>query len=302
MRVAIFQIFKVVVSVVIPFASLLTGLRAATVDPFWLLKRPSLLLRSLLAILVLVPVGTVALLEAVRASALVETGLIVAILAVGIGPPSVLKHTRAAEPNIAYEVELNVVLMALAIVFVPTAVALIGKYFRLEVRLEAWRVAGVVLTRAVVPLLVGVLIARLFPRIATPLGRIGAPIVQFVLLAVVALALLASWRGLLALGAEGWLTSAAVALGALAVGHICGGPDQANRRVLATFSSIRFPGLALFIASITPLAKNVVPVVLAYVISSVVFVAIYVAVTSRRRRPADRSASLVPTPSGPTRC
>jgi BASS family bile acid:Na+ symporter len=283
--VAVFQIFKVVVSVVIPFASVLTGLRTATVDPFWLLKRPSLLLRSLLAILVLVPLGTVAFLEVVRASALVETGLIVAILAVGIGPPAVLKDTRAAEANVGFEVELNVILMAIAVAFVPTAVALIGRYFRLELRLEAWRVAGVVLTRAVLPLFVGVLIARLLPRVAAPMGRVGAQIVQIVLLAVVALALLVSWRGLLELGAQGWLTSSAVALGALVVGHLCGGPDPANRRVLATFSSIRFPGLALLIASIAPLAKGVMPVVLAYVISSVVLVAIYMAVTSHRRRP-----------------
>jgi BASS family bile acid:Na+ symporter len=287
-RESLFQVFKIVVRVVIPFASLATGLRAATVDPFWLFKRPSLLWRSLLAILVLVPLGTFLFLEAIHASGLVESGLLVAILAVGIGPPAVFKRTCAADANIAYEVELNVVLLALTIFFIPTALALLGAYFRIELRLEPSRVAVLVLTRALIPLLAGVLVARLLPKVALPVGRIAGPIVQFVLLAVVAVALLATWRGLFALGARAWLTCAAVALGAVAIGHLCGGRDAGQRRVLANFSTLRFPGLALLVASAAPLGKRVVPVVLAYVISGVVCLAIYDALTRGRKARVDR--------------
>jgi BASS family bile acid:Na+ symporter len=296
MRAIVFQVFRIVAGIVIPLASLATGLRAVSVDPFWLLERRSLLLRSLLAILVLVPLGTIAFLLAIPASPLVKTGLTVSILAIGIGPPAAFKRTRAVEANVAYEIELNVVLLILAIAFIPAAVALLGAYLHLPLRLNAARVAGLVLTRALIPLAVGVLVARLLPRVATPLARIAGPVVQIALLLLVAVAAVATWRGLLALGAQAWAICAAVALGTMVVGHLCGGPDPLQRRVLATFSSMRFPGLALLIASIAPLGKQVVPVVLAYAISSFVLVALYDAVTSRRARVAGRAAPLPPAP------
>ena len=289
MRETLFQIFKITVSVVIPLASLATGLRAATVEPLWLLKRPSLLLRSLLAILVLVPVGTFLFLEVIHAARLVESGLLVIILAVGIGPPMALKRTHAAEANVAYEVELNVVLLALAIAFIPAAVALLGAYFRIDLHLEPSRVAALVLTRALIPLLVGVLIARLLPKVGAPLARIATPLLQIVLLALVAVALAATWRGLFSLGARAWATCAAVALGALLIGHLCGGPDPDHRRVLASYSMLRFPGLALLIASVAPAGKRVVPVVLAYVLLGTVFLALYDVLAHRRRGQADRN-------------
>lgn len=290
----LFHAFKLVVGAVIPFASLVTGLRAATVDPLWLLKRPSLLLRSLLAILILVPVGATAFVESVGASPLIKTGIIVSVLAVGIGPPAILKRTRAATANVAYEVELDIVLMALAIVFVPVAVAVLGRYYGLALSLGAGQVAVLVSTRLIGPLLFGVVMARLAPRVAGPVARVGSPIVQIVLLLVMALAFVATWRGLLGLGVRGWLSCGAIALGALAIGHLCGGSDRSNRRVLAAFCVVRFPGLALLIASIAPLGKQVVPVVLAYAVCSVVIVGVYGAIASRRGRPAGRS---IPRPA-----
>jgi bile acid:Na+ symporter, BASS family len=295
MHETLLDAFKTVVSVVIPLAALATGLRASTVDPLWLFKRPALLLRSLLAILVLVPMGTLIFLEAVAPPTLVEGGLLVAILAVGIGPPAAFSHTRAAEEHVvAYEVELNVVLLLLSIIFIPAAVAFLGAYFNLQLRLDPSRVAAVVFTRALVPLLAGVLIARLFPRAIAPLGRVVGPIIQISLLLVVVVALVAFWRGLVGLGGQAWLLCAAVAMGALCVGHLCGGPERSERRVLATFSSTRFPALALLIASVAPRGKQLIPVVLAYVISSLVCGILYGLVMSRRERSAPAPMPLAP--------
>jgi BASS family bile acid:Na+ symporter len=294
MRETLVSVFKIVVAVVIPLASLATGLRTVNVDPFWLLKRRPLLLRSLLAILVLIPVGTVLFLQVLHASPLVNTGLMVSILAIGIGPPAAFKRTRAAAAHVDYEVELNVVLLILSIVFIPAAVALLGAYLGLPLRLSASSVAGLVFTRALVPLAIGVLVARFYPRLAAPLARFAGPFVQIVLLVLVVVALAATWRSLFGLGLRTWTICAALALGAMIVGHLCGGHEPADRRVLATFSSMRFPGLALLIASVSPLGKQVVPVVLAYALSSLVLVAIYDAVLSRRGRPAGRA---IPVPA-----
>jgi BASS family bile acid:Na+ symporter len=294
MRDILFRSFQIIVGVVIPLASLVTGLRAVTVDPLWLLKRRALLLRSLLAILVVVPVGTVLFLLALHSSPLVNTGLMVSILAVGIGPPAAFKRTGAAEAKVEYEVELNVILLILSIAFIPAAVALLGAYLHLPFRLSPSSVAGLVFTRALIPLAAGVLVARLLPRVAGPLARVGGPIVQIGLLVLVAVAVAATGRSLLELGGRTWAICAAVALGALIVGHLCGGSDRAERRVLASFSAMRFPGLALLIASVSPLRKQVVPVVLAYALCSLVLVALYDAVSSRRARVV---APAVPVPA-----
>jgi BASS family bile acid:Na+ symporter len=298
MRETLFHILKIVVMVVIPLASLGAGLQAACLDPLWLLKRPSLLLRSLLAIFVLVPVGSVIFLVAIGAPPLVMSGVIVTILAVGVGPPAMLMHTHAKDENTVYELELNVIVMALAILFIPTAIAILGAYFHLDLRLAPSRVAVLVLTRALIPLAIGVFLARLFPRVAVPLGRVVAPIVRVSLLVLVAVALLATWRDLIAIGARGWLICAAVALGAVVIGHVCGGPEPANRKVLVSLDSLRFPALALLIASILPRGRAVIPVVLAYALLTFVFVALYGAVTSKRRRRAGRA---IPAGAAPSR-
>jgi BASS family bile acid:Na+ symporter len=288
---------KIAMGVIIPLASVATGLRAAAVDPLWLFKRPSLLLRSLLAVLVLVPAATFALLEVMRPSMVLEAGLLVAILAVGIGPPAVFKHTSQDNAHLAYEVEMNVVLLALAIAYIPATLAVLGAYFQRELHLNASMVARLVLTRSLVPLLAGVLLARFVPKIAGPLGRIAAPVIQVVLLVVILVALFATWRGLFAMGPHGWLICAAVAAGAVVIGHLCGGPDPAERRVLAILSAMRFPGLALLIASVLPNGRTVIPVVLAYVLCSVVCLAIYGAIAARRRRRAEqRGIPLRPVP------
>jgi BASS family bile acid:Na+ symporter len=279
---------RIVVSVAIPIAAFATGLRAASADPRWLLQRPGLLFRSLAAILVIVPVGAVLFLQAVAAPFAVKAGLTIAVIAIGIGPPAALKRAQAHEDMISYEVGLNVILLVLAIAYIPTAVAVHGAVFGHDLRLGPAAVARVVLGRALVPLAIGAFIARAVPRVVAPLGRPLGVLVQVVLIAVVAVAIVATWRGLVGLGVRTWLTCAAIVLGEIGIGHLMGGPAPETRHVLASFSAVRFPALALLLAQVAPRGREFVPVILAYVIASLVLVAIYeaLAVSRARRGPA----------------
>jgi BASS family bile acid:Na+ symporter len=275
---------RIAVQVAIPIAAFVTGLRAASAEPLWLFKRPGLLFRSLAAILIVVPVGTVLFLRAVAAPPLVAAGITVAVLAIGIGPPAALKRTKAHEESISYEVALNVLLLMLAIVYIPLAVAVHGAVFGHNLRLSPSAVARVVLGRALVPLAVGAFVGRAFPRAIAPLGRYLGAIVQVVLIAVVVLALVVAWHGLLELGLRTWLTCAAVVLGEIAIGHFMGGPAPETRHVLASFSAYRFPALALLLAQVAPRGREFLPVILAYVIATMVLVGIYDALTVPRER------------------
>jgi BASS family bile acid:Na+ symporter len=284
MRETLHDVLKIALGIAIPLASFSTGVRAAHVDPLWLFRRRSLLLRSLLAIFVLVPLATVFFLTVIHAPQAVSAGVLVTVLAVGIGPPAAFKRTSAKGADVAYEVELNIVVQLLAIIFIPIAVAVLGSYYHFAFRLDATRVAVVVLERVVIPVGVGILLTRFAPRIARPLARIAGPLVQLLLLVVIVLALLATWKSMLGIGSGAWLTIAAVALLALVIGHLSGGHDREQRSVLASFSVMRFPALALLIASILPRGRQLLPFILAYTICALLLAGVYGAVSKRGSR------------------
>jgi BASS family bile acid:Na+ symporter len=284
------QVLRTLLQVAIPLAGFATGLQAPRAAVRWLLRQPSLLARSLVALLVIVPVGTVVLTWAMGLAPVARAGVLVAIISIGMGPIAAYRQGRAATETEAasYQLALNVTLLVVAIAFIPGFLALHGALFHHGVRLAPGRVAGVVLTRALIPLAAGVLVARLVPRIVEPVGRYAARVVNLAVLVVVVLALVATGRSLLAIGGRAWLGCALVALGAGAVGEAMGGPDPGTRRVLARSSALRFPALALLIASAIPDGRRILPVVLAYVLASTVVTALVELVETRRavRSPA----------------
>ena len=277
------QILKVILGVVIPLASFATGLTAAKADPLWLTKHPRLLLRSLVIILLVVPVGVVLLMEAIGTPPVVKAALTIAIVSIGIGPPAAFKQARAHQETVAYEVGLNLTLLALALVYLPLVVAVHGAIFHHTVELGVGQVAGVVLVKALIPMVLGVLAGRLFPKVVAPFARYASVVVQVVLLAIVVMALIATRHQLLGLGTT-WLLCLGIVAGEIAVGHIAGRKDLETRGMLVAFSAMRFPALALLLVAAAPRGKEFVPVVLAYVLCSFVLVAVYQGITSRRKR------------------
>src|SRR5262245_38718809 len=86
-------LLKLLLAVGVPLASLATGLRASV--PFWLWRRPRLLGRALLAILIVVPVLAAILLEVLApANVYVRAGVMISILSVGLGPADLLRRTH----------------------------------------------------------------------------------------------------------------------------------------------------------------------------------------------------------------
>jgi len=264
MHQTLIVILKTLVLVAIPLASFATGVRAVAADPRWLFKHPGLLTRALLMTLVVLPVGTVLFLQSIAVSPVVRAGLTIAVIAVGIGPPAFLGRAKsydkvkapggaaAREEALSFEVGLNVVLLTLAIVYIPTAVAIHGKLFHHDLHLSPTGVAKVVLIRALIPLAIGVALGQLAPRAVAPFVKYAGVFVQAVLLLIIVVALAATWRPLVGLGGRAWLACAAIVLAEIALGHAVGGPAIETRRVLASFSAMRFPALALLIVQAAP--------------------------------------------------
>jgi bile acid:Na+ symporter, BASS family len=285
MKSMLVEVFKVVLAVAIPLAAFTTGLGARPVGAGFLRRRPWLAVRSLLAILVLVPAWCLLFVRVLHPSGVVAAGLLVAILAVGIGPVGAMKRMEAPPEQARFAFELNVLVIAVSIVFIPLAVAVVGRTYGRHLELGPGAVAKLVLLKALLPMILGALVARIAPELALRSRRYLGLAVNVTLGLVLVFALLATWRDLLAMGAQGWLSAAAIALGAILIGHFMGGPEAETRGVLAGSSALRFPALALLLAQLTANPRAVMAEVLVYVITSLALMAIYAAVLKRLARP-----------------
>jgi len=180
--------------------------------------------------------------------------------------------------------DLNLIVLVLSLAFVPIAFAALAAAFHSDVQIGVGAVAKVVLGRALVPLLVGLGAARLSPRFASAVGPWLSKILTVSLLVLVLAALALTWKALAGIGGVGWLACALAALGAIVIGHLMGGSDPGTRGVVAAASVMRFPALALALASLTRQGRHLIPVVIAYVLVGFVLLTAYGLLMSRRQQ------------------
>jgi len=245
MTATLLLLLKISVGIII----LAIGMDSTLKDATHLWRRPGLLLRSVLAMYVLVPLAALALVKALTLAPGVEVGLLV--LAVSAGAP-LLPRKLLHIGDGAYIFSLVVTSSLLAIILVPAWLAVLGPQFGRPVNLDASRVGWVLAKSFLLPLAVGMLIRWFFPafaeRIVTRLMAIAG-----LVLTVCALALLIlHWDVLLDARWGGVLTLAALIAIALAIGHWLGGPAEEDRTALAIACSTRHLGIAVLIAASLP--------------------------------------------------
>ena len=286
MRAVIQDVFRALLAVLIPVAAFTTGLQAPKVgrDQSRLWQRPRQLARDLAAVLILVPLWVVAVVLVLPLSPAVRAGLLIAALAVGIGPVAAMKRMGPTTPAAREALDLNLIVLVISLAFVPIAFAALAALYHSDVHIGVGAVAKGVLGRALVPLLLGLGAARLWPRFAASTGPVMLKIINVALAVLLLAAVALTWKLLAGVSAVGWLACAAVALGAIVIGHLMGGPDPGTRAVVAAASVMRFPALGLALASVTRYARQLIPVIVAYVVTSFVMLTVYGLVMSRRAR------------------
>lgn len=280
MSIASFVVLTLKASIVILVFAI--GMHATLADTAELLRRRGLLVRSLLSLNVLMLVFAVALVQMFA----LPTPAKVALLALSVSPippllPKKLKGVHGAEP---YTASLIVFAALLSIVIVPASMDILGAYFHQDVHVPPSRLVPIVLVVILVPLLLGMLVNKLFPsfanRFATPIGKLGS-----ILLALSAAALLVSqWKPLFSMFGSGVMIVLTIfsVVGAI-VGHLLGGPEPENREVLALATSVRHPGIAITIAAINfPDEKSVPLVVVWHLIIGTVVAIVYKALFARQ--------------------
>jgi BASS family bile acid:Na+ symporter len=268
-------------------AILAIGLGATTADLVYLWRRPRQLARSLVAMYVAVPVVILLLAKLLPLTLPVRTAVLV--LAISAGAPLLPKKLMRLGRE-GYVFSLVVTSSILAWVAVPLWVEVLAAAFGRDTSVDSMALARLIAKAFFAPLVLGMLLRRPLAKVADRLSE-GLLAAAGAVLTVAGLALLALHGHLLvAAGLEPLLALLAMTFVALAVGHLLGGPDAADRAALAVSCASRHVGIALLAASTVPGPKTAALVV-AYVLASALASGLYL----RWRRPP---AALSPVSAG----
>ncbi len=260
------------------------GLGSTLSDLSYLWRRPALLVRSLFAMVVLVPAVALLLVSLAPLTAGVKAALLV--LAVSAGAP-LLPRKLGAVGSDGYVFSLVVTSSLLAIGLVPAWIAFVGRHLGVDTELDPAVVAGVIAKSFLLPLAVGFGLRMAIPTLADRWAdRLMA--VAGVVLSVAALTLLVlHWDIFIGVHWQGYAALGLMLVAALAIGHALGGPEPAERTALAIACATRHVGLAVLVASAFPGPKTTV-LIGAYIVASAIVTIPYL---KWRKAQARRSAA-----------
>jgi BASS family bile acid:Na+ symporter len=243
--------------------------------------RPGLLLRSLAAMFVVMPLVAVLIAKNLG----LNPALLVALLLLALSPvPPILpsKQIKSGGSE-AFVLGLLVASALAAIVIVPAGVSLIGSLFQRTLDIPYAVVGRVVAVSVLLPVVLGLLVAHLAPafsqKAAGPVAKLSGALLLVSFLPIL-------WSGWGAISAQ--MTNFTIvaivgfiALGLLA-GHLLGGPVPGDRTALALATATRHPGVAIAVLhAVQPADKDVALVIVLYLLIGMVATLPYV----RWRRP-----------------
>ena len=256
------MVLKASVGVII----LAIGMSSTLGDLSYLWRRPGLLLRSVLAMYVLVPLAALVMMKTMTLAPGVEIALLV--FAVSAGAP-LLPRKMLGVGDGGYTFSLVVTSTLLAIILVPAWLMLLGAQFGDPLELKPVQVALVFAKTFFTPLAIGMLLRYLLPSFAMAVADRLMMIAGLVLtLSAVALLVL-NWNVLLEAKGPALLILAILIAAALAIGHWLGGPNEDDRTALAVACATRHIGIAVLVAASVPGPRTAV-LISAYIVTAAI--------------------------------
>ncbi len=200
-----------------------SGLGARFSDVAALLRRPGLLARSLVAVLVVAPAIAVTLVGVFDLNR--EVAIALVALAVSPLPPLLPGRGEKAGGRTEYGLGLVLILAVLAVPMIALSTVILERLFGRDYVVAPWAIGRLLILSMLLPLVSGMVVARISPSTAQ---RLSSPIEK----------------------AQRWLLPIAmVVVGGFAAGDLLGGPDRRDATVLAFATSCRHPATALALAS-----------------------------------------------------
>ena len=215
-------------------------------------QNPSLVLRSLIAVVILVPLSAICLLKGLP-DLPAPTRHAIALMAACPSAPFILRKSSkvGADADIAGPLQLFFAL--LSILTVPVTIFC----FKILFARTGWdvtpeTVAPVILQTQILPLGLGFLVRQLSPDWADKLQRPLIKLSNILFPVIILLILVKAAQPLMQFLGSSVVTLVAMMIMvamALLIGHLSGGPGEKTRTTLALVTSMRNPGLAMLLAS-----------------------------------------------------
>ena len=251
------------------------GLRTELSELGYLLRRPGQLVRSLVAMNLIMPLFAAVLISVLDLPVPVKVVLV--CLSLAPVPPILPNKQVKAGGHASYAVSLLCAAAAFSILSIPLTLELLERVFRVPLDIAAVSVAKIVLITVLLPLLAGIavraMLANVAERIAKPISMAATVVLLLGLVAI----LIAFWRAIAAeLTFPVILAICAFIVFGLVAGHLLGGPDPSDRTVLALSTASRHPGVALAIASANfDEKKSLIALLLLYLLAGAVLSKFY---------------------------
>lgn len=258
------------------------GLEATRDDLLYLLRRPRVLVRSLVAMFIIMPLFAVLLTTVFHFQRPVAIALIA--LAISPVPPLLPRKVTKAGGLVPYGLGLMVTAGSLSILFIPLAVEVIGQYLHKSFAMGPGAVAKLIVLSVLLPLAAGMVFRRVAPnvaaRIAKPAGLVARTLLMVCLVAIL---IFAFPKSLSLIGDGTLLALISFIVVGLIVGHLLGGPGPDERVTLALSTACRHPALALAIAAANiPQEHNVVSAILLYLVLNALLTIPYISWQRRK--------------------
>jgi predicted Na+-dependent transporter len=208
------------------------------------LKNTRLVVKSLLASFVLVPLFAFLLTWMLPISEGSAIGII--IVACAAGAPFLPKLVQVAKGDIAFGVGLMTLLMVLTVIYMPIVLPLLLQ----GVSVDAMAIATSLFFQMLVPLGIGLFIKARYDEIAAHIQPTFAQASNIAIIALLVLGLILGFDSFVgAFGSWSILTCLLFIIGAIAIGYLLGGPGQDTRAVVSLGTAQRNLAAAMIVAA-----------------------------------------------------
>ena len=208
------------------------------------LKNARLVVKSLIASFVLVPILGFALATFMPVTEGAAIGIIV--VACAAGAPFLPKLVQVAKGDVAFGVGLMTLLMVMTVIYMPIVLPLLLQ----GVTVDAMAIATSLFFQMLVPLGIGLFIKARYEEIAANIQPTFAQASNFALIALMVLSLILGFDSLVgAIGSWSILASILFIVGAFAIGYLLGGPGMDTRSVVSLGTAQRNLAAAMIVAA-----------------------------------------------------
>jgi predicted Na+-dependent transporter len=284
------QLIPMLLTVSLALLVVAVGLGSAKGDLLYVIRRPALLARGLIAVSLIPVLAAIAVIAVFPVSHASKVAIM--LMAISPVPPLVPGKMLKFGGRTEYAYGLYTAMALLAVFTVPVWGVLLNLYYGVHASFPSPIIASNIFLGVVLPLAIGLLLGRwLAPRFAER----AAPIIAKVGMGLVVLAfipiIIKVWPAVIGLIGDGTIVAVMLIVAImLAGGHVLGGPAMGDRATLAFAAATRHPGIALALVGANHGDEKLTAAVVLFLLVGLVAMVPYQMLVKRRLSAAEQPA------------